>query len=68
MGVLCISLTKIQFFRCVPISTVYICSVYIARDILDKLEYKLGYGAESKKKRKNYLATYLVIHFPYFDD
>ena len=48
--VLCISLTKIQFFRCVPIPTVYICSVHIARDILDKLEYKLGYGAESKKK------------------
>ena len=35
----------------------------MARDILDKLEYKLGYGAESKK-----LSSYLVIHFSYFDD
>ena len=36
----------------------------MARDILDKLEYKLGYGAESKKK----LSSYLLIYFPYFDD
>ena len=55
MEVLCIALTKIQFFRCVPIPTVYICSVHIARDILDKLEYKLGYGAESKKKLSSYI-------------